>query len=192
MFSRVKRMSRGGWITCGVVLGAIIAPSAALAAFSDIRIVGVSGGPVAQVTPANQLRTAEIDPSRHRRFVAGGFGSSGGCQSFAAPAGNSLMLRQIQIDPFLNPNPGLNDNVAIYVDKTCTDFLTSVRPTTIDPITIPLEPGVGIKSGGGFSVRVAGNIITTVTWLGYTMPSSAVPVTTPGVRKGSTRRALSR
>ena len=40
MIPRLRRVSRGGWITLGVVVGAIVGPGVALAAFSDVRIVG--------------------------------------------------------------------------------------------------------------------------------------------------------
>jgi hypothetical protein len=182
MINRLKRFSRGGWITFGIVVGAIIAPGVAIAAFSDIRIVGWDGQTAAHVTPARQLRVVEMDPSRIRRFSDRTVEDGGGCVSVDVPSGNSLMLKQIQVDVRFNPSPGTTSNLAFYADKTCNSVITSVTPNSTFPLTIPLDPGIAIRSGSGFSARAGGGtLVAFVTWFGYTMPVSSVSATTPSL-----------
>ena len=85
--SRLRSLAPSGWVTVGLILGAIILPTAALAAFSDVRIVGTNGTTQAQVTPANQLRVAEIDPSRITRFTLNPPSPPGACVSVDIPRG---------------------------------------------------------------------------------------------------------
>ena len=188
MFSRLKRMSRGGWITTGIILGAIIAPGVALAAFSDIRIVGVGGGPVAQVTPANQLRVAEMDASRHRRFHA--FASGGGaCINFPIPPGNSYMVKQVEFDVYGNASPGPSDTVYLYAASNCVDAVASSTPPGTGPIVIPFEPGIAIPSGGAVSVRVQSTGLDAEIYiLGYLMQANAVPAPSTASAAASTPR----
>ena len=172
MVSRLKRMSRGGWITFGIVVGAIIAPGIALAAFSDVRIVGIGGSSPAQVTPANQLLATETSPARIRKFTATlGINQ---CKSFDAPAPNSFMLTQAVIDIADGADP-----ITVHANKTCSARIGSVTSSPAvgyAHATIPFEPGVPIKSGGGFSVRSGpGTTTAHVYLLGYTMPANAVP-----------------
>jgi hypothetical protein len=173
MISRLKRVSRGGWITFGVVVGAIIGPGVALAAFSDVRIVGTGGSPPAQVTPANQLLAAETSPARIRRFHAQ-VSQFNPCKSFNAPAPHSFMLTQAVIDI-----PDGGDSITVHANKTCSARIGSFSTSPAvgyGNTTIPFEPGVPIRAGGGFSVHAGPTIVKAhVYLLGYTMPASAVP-----------------
>jgi hypothetical protein len=145
-----------------------------MAAFSDIRIVGIGGSPPAQVTPANQLLAAETSPARIRRFTAN-VDPSTGCKSFDAPAPHSFMLKQAVIDVYVSRSDAI-DNITVYASKNCSAPIGSVNPTDYGTTTIPFEPGVPIRSGGGFSVRAGPNEARAhVYLLGYTMPANAVP-----------------
>src|SRR5687767_2537889 len=112
MLTRLKGMSRGGWIAVGFCAAAIIAPPLAIAAFSDTRIVGLTGAPVAQVTPANQLRVAETDPFRFRGFSIHNV-RDGACQSVSIPAGNAYVLKQVVVNVYSNPTPGASNFVEV-------------------------------------------------------------------------------
>jgi hypothetical protein len=59
---------RSVWTLLGIGVGLVVAPVSALAAFGDVRVVGVFGNPPAAVTSAYQLRTAEIDPAQIRTY----------------------------------------------------------------------------------------------------------------------------
>jgi hypothetical protein len=175
MISRLKRVSRGGWITFGVVVGAIIGPGVALAAFSDVRIVGIGGTPPAQVSQANQLLAAETSPARIRRFNAP-VNASSPCKSFNAPAPHSFMLTQAVIDIADGSAPGA---ITVHANKTCSARIASATHISqggFATTTIPFEPGVPIRAGGGFSVHAEQTIGKAFVYLlGYTMPANAVP-----------------
>lgn len=180
MVSRLGRVTRGGWITFGIVVGAIIGPGVALAAFSDVRIVGVGGSQPAEITGANQLQVGEVDPRRIKRFNVLLIPRLG-CRATDVPAGASLMLKQVVINVFRNERPADGDRVYIYANKTCNDDyggrIVSVTPQGIrTTMTIPFEPGVALPSGGGFSINAGDNILGEVYVLGYTMPSGALPI----------------
>ncbi len=175
MFSRVGRIKRSGWIAVGVVLGLVVAPVSALAAFTDVRVVGVFGTPPAAVTAANQLRVAETDPAqiRHYRALVGA-----SCVSIPIPANNSFMVRTIEVNTYINNNPNSDSTVYVYGSKNCggpnlmaETTALSVRQTE----TIPLEPGYPIPAGSGMSMIAGNNVSASVNFNGYLMPPSAVP-----------------
>jgi hypothetical protein len=181
MFSRVARVKRSSWILLGIVLGAVIAPGAALAAFTDVRVVGVFGSPPAHVTPAYQLRVAEMDPANIRTYRLSADSSS--CATVDVPAGNSFLIRQAQVDVFLNGAPGALGTVYIYASKSCAGVpIAEVTPlSTRQTEQIPFGPGVPVPAGGGFStVAGSGALSAAVHFTGYLMPPAAVPAGTPG------------
>ena len=152
----------------------------ALAAFSDVRIVGLGGSQPAEVTGAGQLQVGEVDPRRISRFNVLLIPRLG-CRATAVPAGSSLMLKQVVVHVFKNERPSEGDRVHLYANKTCDDRyggeIVSVTPQGARTMmTIPFEPGVALPSNGGFSIGAGDNITGTVYVLGYTMPSSALPI----------------
>lgn len=185
MLGRLKRMSRGGWIACGIIVGVVIAPGAALAAFSDVRVVGIFGSPPAAVTAAHQLRVTEIDPANIRRTSFDFASFSQQCLPFPAPAGSALMLKQLSVDVYSNPSPGVGDAVGLYATTNCTDLITSVTPSSTGVTVIPFEPGIAIRSGGGFSLLRFGDVLARVNLLAYTMPANAVPASTQNLSRSS-------
>src|SRR3712207_1488629 len=156
MMDRIHRMSRGGWITVGLLLGAILAPAVALAAFTDVRIVGVGGQPAVQVTPSNQLRTAEMDPARFRRFATNVTGDEG-CVALAIPPASSFMLKHVAIDVWENLSPSGSDAILVFANGLCTGAgVGSVTPSGSGPFEIPLGLGVPIPKDGLIGVDVLG------------------------------------
>src|SRR5712691_10961721 len=98
--SRLRSLAPSGWVAVGLILGAIALPTAALAAFSDVRIVGVGGAPTAQVTPANQLRVATTDPARYQQFNGGFLVDQ--CNNIGTVhAGTGFILKQATFDVFV-------------------------------------------------------------------------------------------
>ncbi len=91
------------------------------------------------------------------------------------------MLKQVVIHVFKNAKPSDGDRVHLYANKTCDDRyggeIVSVTPQgTRTTMTIPFEPGVALPSNGAFSVKAGDNITAEAYVLGYTMPSSALPI----------------
>lgn len=179
MVSWIGRVSRGGWIAFGVVLGAIIGPGVALAAFSDIRIVGARGTPEAQVTGAQQLQVAAVDPVRIRTFrtlLIPGLG----CRSIDVPKGSTFMVKQVVINVFGNQHGSDGDRIAVYANKTCDDQgeVASVTPVgSRQLVVLPFEPGVALRAAGGFAVNSGLKGIAGIVYVhGYIMPRDALGI----------------
>jgi hypothetical protein len=194
-FGWIRR--RSGWTLLGIAVGLVVAPVSALAAFSDVRVVGVFGNPPSAVTPAYQLQTAEIAPDRIRNYDVIARGSGTACSTVNMPAGNSFMIRTIQIDAYSVETPGLSDTVYVYDAPGCGGgHIASLTPlSNRENATVPLEPGVPIRAGGGFSVGVfSSDMSAEVHVTGYLMPSNAVPAgasaaaITKSVGKADSRR----
>src|SRR4051794_14471010 len=118
MLGRLRRMSRGGWIAVGICTGAVIAPGIAVAAFSDFRIVGTNGSPVAQVTKGSQLRVAEIDASRFQGIDFFNLGG-GNCITKPVPSPTAYIVKQAVVNVIVNPSPGSGQNVALFANSNC-------------------------------------------------------------------------
>jgi hypothetical protein len=185
---------RSGWTLLGIVIGAVIVPGAALAAFTDVRVVGVFGSPPAAVTAANQLRVAEIDPAQIRHYRLTSTGDS--CLGFPIPAGNSFMVRTLEIDAYSTPTPNAASTIYIRPTSNCSGpIIAEVTPlNTRQTDTITLDPGYPIPAGGGISVsRGNVNMAAILHVNGYLMPSAAVPAGVATAQaKGTGKEAAAR
>ncbi len=63
--SRLRNMSRVGWIVTGVVVALVLVPSAAFATARALKFTGIEGTSThkADVTAAQQLLTTEASPA---------------------------------------------------------------------------------------------------------------------------------
>ena len=188
--SRLRSLAPSGWVTLGLVLGAIILPTAALAAFSDVRIVGTNGTTQAQVTPANQLRVATTDPFRYRQFNSS---FSDGCFTIGTVnSGTGFILKQATFDVYSDSTPGTS-TFTVYAGAGCSGpIIVTVRPTGNGLVQIPFDPGFALPAGT--TISVASNGVSAQSFLlGYTTPTSAVPSITQTSPSGSfARRARAR
>jgi hypothetical protein len=92
--SKIKNMSRGGWIVIGVVAALILVPTAAVAATASlVKIQGTSGNN-ADVTAANQLLTTEAKPTSYESYSVVDSLTSLACAAVmpALPAGDTGRL----------------------------------------------------------------------------------------------------
>jgi hypothetical protein len=180
MLARIKGMSRGSWIAIGLLAGVIAAPGVALAAFSDFRIVGVNGTPVAQVTPASQLRTAEADPASFRMLYVPAPSQNGCVPSQQIPGGSAFVLKQAQFDAYSVPAIGPGNSVALYEGPVCSgDPIAKVNPATVGSSVVPFDPGIAMQANQVFSVKVLGGVLAEVFLIGYKVTAAAVPANTP-------------
>jgi len=173
-FGWIRR--RSGWTLLGIAVGLVAAPVSALAAFSDVRVVGVFGNPPTAVTAAYQLQTAEINPTEIRTYDVTTV--SAACNSFNIPSGKSFLIRTIQFDAYSVPTPGGSDTVYVNNAAGCGgSHIASLTPlSNRENATVPLEPGVPIPAGGGFSVLTGtSDMAAEVHITGYLMPAAAVP-----------------
>ena len=187
--SRLRSLAPSGWVTVGLIIGAIILPTAALAAFSDVRIVGTNGTTQAQVTPANQLRVATTDPFRYRQFNSS-FGN--GCTTIGTVnSGTGFILKQATFDVYNDTTPG-SSVFYVYAGAGCSGpiIVDVTRPATgwcRSPST-PGSPCPPAPRSRSSRVASAHTFL-----LGYTTPTSAVPSITQTNPSGSfARRARAR
>jgi hypothetical protein len=179
--SRLRSLSTGAWIAIGLIVGSILAPATAVAATSLVGIVG-QNGVRAGVTSAGQLRTVEAAPYSFQEYARNGV-VSGSCSVITASVGTTkaYIAKQIVFDVYATdtpPTPG--DYIALYTDASCaTQPIAMVTPASVNAWTYPLDPGFGIKAGGGLYAEAFGNVEANVTVYGYTVGVNDVPATTP-------------
>lgn len=192
-FGWIRR--RSGWTLLGIAVGLVVAPVSALAAFSDVRVVGVFGSPPTAVTAAYQLQTAEINPTEIRTYDITTISSA--CNTVNIPSGKSFLIRTIQFDAYSVSTPGASDTVYVNNAPGCGgSHIASLTPlSNRENATVPLEPGVPIPAGGGFSVLTGtSDMAAEVHITGYLMPAAAVPAGTSsaalakGIGKPDARR----
>jgi hypothetical protein len=133
----------------------------------------IGGGPVSlSGTATTQLAapTAYV-----HRF---GFDNSSSCTVIAQPpTGKAMIVRDVRIDVYEDPSPGISQLVALYDDTTCSDLIADVNPPTIGETVLPFDPGVGIPAGSSLSMVTNGSVAAEVYTDGYSVPSNQVPAT---------------
>jgi hypothetical protein len=185
IMSRIKNMSRGGYILVGFLVAMLLVPSG-VAVAKALKFTGVQGtsGQRADVTGASQLLATEASPANYYANGNGLFSNFGGNFIDAAPgSGHALIVKSVDLDTqiFTAP-PGTNTYVFLFVgDSTCTDdflVLNFVNITSFGTLHLSYEPGVSIPDGEALcSVGSAssGALSGTTTVVGYQVPSTDVP-----------------
>jgi hypothetical protein len=183
--SKIKNMSRAGWLIAGVVAALVLVPTVAVAAtVTVVTLKGSPSGNKADVTGAGQLLTATANPSSFFQNASLPLPSSaGGGGSVAVatpPAGLALVVTTIHINVFSDPSPGLGYSVAFYVSTgTCPEsFVGSydqvVTPASVQEIDVPLAPGLGIPAGDALCGAADYEVGADASVSGYTVPSDTV------------------
>ena len=178
--SKIKNMSRAGWIITGVVAAVVLAPTVAVAATTVVNIKGSPSGNKADVSAAGQLLTTTADPSNF--FQSGsGYLASSLSPVTTPPVGLALVVTTLHIDVYTDPSPGSGNFVDFIVDSgtTCTGSRVGSYEQIIDPgsvgeIDSPLDPGLGIPAGDALCGVEAGSVAAEASVSGYTVPSSSV------------------
>jgi hypothetical protein len=126
-------------------------------------------------------------PSTYVHDAALNLQSSGVCVEVATPpAGKALIVRQLRIDVFNDPSPGIGQNVEIFDNDSCSgNPMADLNPPTLGETTLPFDPGFGVPAE--LTGLVGGSVQAEVYTDGYLVASSQVPPT--GVTAtGSERR----
>jgi hypothetical protein len=168
---RPSRLSRSGWMTAGLIAGAIAVPAVAVGAtITTVSIVG--NNHTASVTPAGQLRTENMDPQY--AFSAGAV-SSGQCvQIPGLSTTRALIVKQININAESVQNAA-NAFAAVYGDNDCGGHILAEADITNRGMTsISLGSGVPVPAGRGLSVYAL-DAHAYATAIGYSVQKSAVP-----------------
>jgi hypothetical protein len=67
-------------------------------------------------------------------------------------------VREVRLDVYKDPSPGLGRNVTLYSDKTCASAIADVNPPSVGQTVVPFDPGFGIPAGSGLSMRTARSV----------------------------------
>jgi hypothetical protein len=193
--SKLKNMSRAGYIIVGIVAALILVPTgiaAATAAYTGIEGTNVANKTTenyVQVTSAGQLLTTEANPST---FVQtpdvdlDGSGTAGEPGSFgliAKPKTNdSLIVTTIHYDVFADPTPGSGENVVVeeLTGSECAGSLVGswyhyLNPATDGETDMPLAPGLVVAKGDSLCGVAEGSVDADMSVSGYTVSSTDAP-----------------
>jgi hypothetical protein len=180
--SRMRNMSRGGWIVIGFVVALLIVPSG-VAVAAALKYTGIEGtsGNKADVTPAGQLQEAAAAPNAFFQNSYSQVSSSADADVASPPTSSALVVTTIHVDTFVDPSPGDDQNILLLVDTgtTCTgsrvgSYLEYLNPDGIGETDVPMAPGLGIPQGDSLCAEAEGSVIAEVSVSGYTVPSAAV------------------
>jgi hypothetical protein len=193
--SKLKNLSRAGWVIVGLVIALLLVPTVAVAsALTYNGIEGTNGVTTTQnkasVTNGGQLLTTEANQSRTFQCSFNGItGAPSGTAQFSASACDVAsgavpdkeipVITTLQIDTYSDPSPGSGDYFIAYTnnpDGTASSprhtEVAYVNPPSVGTTVIPFSPGVptaSVDSGFQLFTYVAGisvNLIVT----GYYVP----------------------
>jgi hypothetical protein len=208
--SRIKNMSRGGWIVIGIVLVLVLVPTG-VATAAMLKYTGIEGtnGQTstinkAQVTSAGQLLTTEAPPTSYEDYSAINVSAANGegptCVTVGPsqiPAGEAFVIQEIYVTAGVVNSPTTISGppnstesggaVEFFVGSPgCTaddPYITSGTATAPGGFSIPLTPGYVIPSGDtidAYLVGMGGDINIT----GYLVPSADAPSTPQSIGNG--------
>jgi hypothetical protein len=176
-----RRLPRSGWMLAGVLAALVLLPTAASAAASVFVLRGPSGMR-ADVTKANQLKTAEASPSTFTQFRLSL--TAGGCSTLGVvPADTGMVLRQVEVVPASYTSQA--SSAVIFDGPNCTGsriataaFYSLQAGHSGEGFTF--EPGFALAPGTTLSVQLPNlGMSVDIYAMGYRVPAADVPQTTP-------------
>jgi hypothetical protein len=174
----VKNMSKAGWLVAGVLVAAVIAPSAAIATSAGLTQLEGSGGQRAAVTNDGQLTTTEAAPSSYEdRLASGDASGTSACvtlPAFSSSAG--FVVKDLTIDAYDVSGPSDTIAIAVFLGSGCSlrNGVLQINPTSDGDTVIPLSTGLVVPKNGviSFEVLDEGALVTAY---GYTVPAKDAP-----------------
>jgi len=182
--SRIKNMSRAGWVISGVVITLILVPSVAVAAGLTYNGIEGTSGNKANVSTAGQLLTTENLPTKSFVYSFETTPSEGNASNdyFTStngtppPAKTFFVITEVQVDAFNVPSTGPGDFADIFVEAPYgLPEIAQINPSGTGNAVIPFSNGIPVPStanaDGQMSVTLQGisvNVIAT----GYFAPCS--------------------
>jgi hypothetical protein len=180
--TRIKNMSRGGWIVIGILIAMMLVPSG-VAVAKVLKDTGIEGTSMnkADVTPASQLLVAEADPNALFQSGESFPNESVFGVAATAPPSSALIITTLHVDIFGDPSPGVGQLVEFDVETGTTcggsevgSFRQTVNPPGLGEFDTSLAPGVAVPSGDVLCVAEDGSVLSEVSASGYIVPSAAV------------------
>jgi hypothetical protein len=205
--SKIRKLPATAWFIIGVVAALAIVPTAAYGA-AALKFTGIEGtsGNEADVTAAHQLLTTPASPSQfvsYETFLASAQGATGCDTIGTVPAGDSLIIQNVQADVQQADEPQYisyldsSDQTAYsqfsssyfelnYASSFCPVFPTAIvtgeAPAGgVGNVTVPLQPGFVVPSGTDL-MATGGGMDAWIYVTGYLVPSADAPVITPQVK----------
>lgn len=189
--SKLKNMSRGGYIVVGIVMALVLVPSGVAAALAYSGIEG-SSGHEANVSQAGQLLTTEALPANLRNYwiyVAPTEGNLTCAKVATVPTGKAFVVQKVQVDvAAASPTTTVNGYttstsfVTLKADKV-TAGCGHLGPTItsadapaggVGNVSIPITPGYVVPSGYELDAS-ADSMQTYVYVTGYLVASADAP-----------------
>ena len=183
--SRLKNMSRGGYIVVGIVAALILIPTGiAEATIAYTGIEGTNGATAtvnpADVTAAGQQLTTEANPSTFYQ-TSDTFLDFGTLSPIATPITNhALIVTAINVDVSGDSSPGGGSDVLMEVRaSTCAGAIVkythAIHPGGIGVIEIDLAPGLVVPKGDVLCAEENGTVIAGAQISGYTVTPTDAP-----------------
>jgi hypothetical protein len=185
--SRIKNISRTGWLVAGFIAALLLVPTTAVAVTSaTVSIIKSGGGSgEASVTTAHQLLTTTVDPKAYVNTTGVDIGGATDITDVAAPpSGSALIITTIHIDTYNDTTPGTSAvTFFIWRTRACGaggggdvgSYNEVVTPGSLGETDIPFSPGLAVPAGGALCALVSGGLSAQAMVTGYTVPSGEVP-----------------
>jgi hypothetical protein len=198
--SRIKNISRSGWLVIGIVAALLLVPTTVAAVTSTTIIKGgtlagqagvtashqlqtngeIQGtsGNQADVSPAGQVLSAPAYPSHYFAGADAGLPTGGSAVALATPpAGGAMVVTSVNVSVYSAPSPGPSDFAEFVIGSGgCTTFVGpfehAIYPSGIGSTQLTFDPGVVIPSGDVLcgGASVVGAYADAT---GYTVPAAA-------------------
>lgn len=183
--SKIKNISRTGWLVAGIIAALLLVPTTAVAVSTATMTIikGGSASGEAGVTEAHQLLSTTVNPKAYVNTGPSEIINVNGYAIIASPpSGDALIVTTIHIDTFDDPAPETNQYLLFFIadSTTCAgsivgSYRTIVTPSSIGETDIPFTPGLAIPAGDALCAEATNNIEGYGSATGYTVPSGEVP-----------------
>jgi len=154
----------------------------ATAAFAQATQVNVADPKkstyVTSVSKDGHMLVRGVPPTAYFHNAAFGLYSSSGCVTIATPpSGLSLVVKQIRLDVYYDPNPGYSEDIALFAGSPCGTMVGDVNPPTVGQTIVSFDPGLTIPPGSVLSASVLGDPQAEAFVDGYTVDPRVAPNT---------------
>jgi hypothetical protein len=206
--SKMKNISRAGWVIVGLVAALLLVPTMAVAATVTYNgIVGANGNK-ANVSYAGQLLTTPALPSKYEQYLGaanseGGFNGGSECALVTTvPTADAFIVQDVEVDvaaadaptSYSGPPNGTSSQSRFFAyadsgSQACNgsgDPVTSgdAPGGTVGNVNIPMVPGYVIP--GGYSLEFLVTGMSAFVWVtGYLVAKADAPSTPQTVTHGA-------
>ena len=184
--SKIKNISRAGWLVAGILAALLLIPTTAVAV-TTVTMTIIRGGTAsgeASVTGAHQLLTTTASPNQYvnTHSVTVANTTLTAVPVASPPSRHGLIVTIIHIDTYADPNPGPETFIDFFIEsgtacsgKAVGTYDEFVNPPSPGETDIPFDPGLAVPAGDALCAVPTDGADAKISVTGYTVPSSAVP-----------------